>query len=198
MTLPATGASEVFSLEPQYPASCMSMVELVFLRSLQLMKKEKVFEMKLTKEEKKMRDGDEGSAKQKAMELIVRYGNVIGAEALCSVTWADLFCGSHAYLDVLGSGDFDEVFSRMSLCATELVTLESMAATCVCFSGVEPDCTEVPDELLMSTPKKDRNLNFLFRFIDAGVVLSGNCIPSSTWPTDAAIPTRFRKPVQLS
>jgi hypothetical protein len=74
MTLPATGASEVFSLEPQYPASCMSMVELVFLRSLQLMKKEKVFEMKLTKEEKKMLDGDEGSAKQKAMELIVRYG----------------------------------------------------------------------------------------------------------------------------
>ena len=88
------------------------------------MKKEKVFEMKLTNKDKKMLDGDEGPAKQKAMELIVRYGEVIGAEALCSVTWADLFCGSHAYLDVLGAGDFDEVFSRMSLCATEPVPLE--------------------------------------------------------------------------
>lgn len=162
------------------------------------MKKEKVFEMKLTKEEKKMLDGDEGPAKQKAMELIVRYGKVIGAEALFSITWADLFCGSHAYLDVLGAGGFDEVFSRMSLCATEPAPLERMATTCVCFSGVEPDCTEVPDQLLMSPQKKDRNLDFLSRFIDVGVVLSGNCIPSSTWLTDAAIPTRFRKPVRRS
>jgi hypothetical protein len=156
------------------------MVEFVSLRLLQLMKKEKVIAMKLTNKEKKMLDGYEGPAKQKAMELIVRYGKVIGAEALCSVTWADLFCGSHAYLDVLGSGDFDEVFSRMSLCATEPVTLESMATSCVCFSGVEPDCTEVPDQLLMSPQKKDRNLGFLSRFIDAGVVLSGNCIPYIT------------------
>jgi hypothetical protein len=97
---------------------------------------------------------------------------------------------------VLDTSDFDEVFSRMSLCATEPVKLESMATSCVCFSGAEPDCTEVPGQLLMSSPKKDRNLNFLSRFVDAGVVLSGNCIPSSTWPTDAAIPKGFRKPVE--
>jgi predicted aconitase len=34
--------------------------------------------MKLTNKEKKMLDGDEGPAKQKAMELIVRYGKVLG------------------------------------------------------------------------------------------------------------------------
>jgi hypothetical protein len=127
-----------------------------------------------------MLDGYEGPTRQKAMELIVRYGKVLGAEGLCPVTWADLFCGSHAYLNVIGSGDFDEVFSRMSLCATETVTLESMADTCVCFSGIEPDCTEVPDQMLMTPEKKDRNLHFLSRFIDAGVVLSGNCIPYIT------------------
>jgi predicted aconitase len=136
--------------------------------------------MKLTQKEKKMLDGHDGLARQKAMELIVRYGNVLGAEALCTVTWADLFCGSHAYLDVLESKGFDEVFSRMSLCTNETVTLESMAPTCVCFSGVEPDCTEIPDQLLMSPPQKKRNLDFLSRFIDAGVVLSGNCIPYIT------------------
>ena len=73
--------------------------------------------MKLSKKEQKMLDGDEGPVRQKAMELIVRYAKVIGAEALCPVTWADLFCGCHEYLEVVGSGDFDEVFSRMSLCA---------------------------------------------------------------------------------
>ena len=57
------------------------------------MKKESLIEMKLSDNEKKMLDGDEGLPKQKAMELIVRYGKVIGAEELCPVTWADLFCG---------------------------------------------------------------------------------------------------------
>ena len=39
------------------------------------MKKEKVFEMKLTHEEKKMLDGYEGPARQKAMELFVLTGS---------------------------------------------------------------------------------------------------------------------------
>jgi hypothetical protein len=148
------------------------------------MKKESVSVMKLSNKEQKMLDGYEGTVRQKAMELIVRYGKVIGAEALCPVTWADLFCGCHEYLDVIGSGDFDEVFSRMSLCATEIVTLERMANKCVCFSGVEPDCTEVPDQMLMTPKKKEQNLHFLSRFIDAGVVLSGNCIPYDKSPND--------------
>ena len=136
--------------------------------------------MKLSDKEQKMLDGSEGPAKQKAMELIVRYGKVIGADELCPVTWADLFCGCHEYLNVMNSGDFDEVFSRMSLCAEDIVTLERMAPGCVCFSGVEPDCTEVPDRMLMSPSQKDLNIRFLSRFVDAGVVLSGNCIPYLT------------------
>ena len=127
-----------------------------------------------------MLGGGDGPVRQRAMELIVRYGKVIGAEALCRVTWADLFCGCHEYLNVIKSGDFDEVFSRMSLCADDTVTLERMANGCVCFSGVEPDCTEVPDRMLMTSEEKERNLRFLSRFVDAGVVLSGNCIPYLT------------------
>ena len=33
------------------------------------------------------------------------YGRVVGADALCKVTWADLFCGSHHYLDVVPCDD---------------------------------------------------------------------------------------------
>jgi len=60
-----------------------------------------------------MLDGLHGKARQKAIEFIVRYGEVIGAQKLCRVAWADLFCGRHAYLDVIGSNDFDAVFSRL-------------------------------------------------------------------------------------
>jgi predicted aconitase len=136
--------------------------------------------MFLTDDDQRILDGEKGAAPQKAMELVVRYGEIIGAEELCQVTWADLFCGSHAYLDVVPSTDFDEVFSRMALCTCDTLTLDNMAPGCICYSGVEPDCTEVPHKMLMTAEKKNHNLNILARFVDAGVILSGNCIPYLT------------------
>jgi predicted aconitase len=127
-----------------------------------------------------MLDGGEGVVKQKAMELIVRYGNVLEAERLCQVTWADLFCGAHGYLDVVRSDQFNDIFSRMSLCSKESVKLDQMATTCVCFSGIEPDCTEVPDQMLMNPTQQSKNTDHLNRYVDSGVVLSGNCIPYFT------------------
>ena len=136
--------------------------------------------MILTDTEKRILDGAEGTVRQKALEMIVRYGEVLGAERLCRVTWADLFCGTHGYLDVVASDDFDQVFSRMSLCSTEKVSLERMDTGCVCYSGVEPDCTECPGDLLMTAEGHAANLRFLSRFVDAGVVLSGTCVPYLT------------------
>ena len=136
--------------------------------------------MRLTDNDKNILDGKKGAAPQKAMELIVRYGEVIGAQELCSVTWADLFCGCHNYLDVVEIADFDVVFSKMALCTRDIVTLEKMSSGCVCYSGVEPDCTEVPEKMFMNEDKKARNMAFLSRFVDAGVILSGNCIPYLT------------------
>jgi len=72
--------------------------------------------MNLDDTQKATLDGERGVAPQKAMELIVRYARVLGAERLCRVSWADLFCGAHHYLDVAGFDDFDRVFSTMSLC----------------------------------------------------------------------------------
>lgn len=136
--------------------------------------------MHLTDRDKRIIDGENGTAAQKAMDLVIRYGKIIGAEELCPVTWADLFCGCHDYLAVAQSEDFDEVFSRMALCTQETVPLKQMAPGCICYSGVEPDCTEVPDKMFMTREKKERNLAFLSRFVDAGVILSGNCIPYMT------------------
>lgn len=136
--------------------------------------------MILSDEEKRMLDGGEGRARQKAMQLIMRYARVVEAQRLCRVIWADLFCGAHAYLDVVDSDDFDTVFSRMSLCTDETVPLDKMDNRCTCFSGIEPDCTERPRQMLMDPAKKAQNLGMLSRFVDAGVTLSGNCIPYLT------------------
>ncbi|MCG8617417.1 MAG: aconitase X catalytic domain-containing protein, partial [Desulfobacterales bacterium] len=136
--------------------------------------------MRLTDQEKAILDGKKGGAASEAMALMVRYGEVIGAEEMCRVTWADLFCGAHNYLDVAGSSDFDDIFAKMALCTDRKVTLDRMAAGCICYSGVEPDCTEVPGKMYMDAGQQAFNRNMLERFVDAGVILSGNCIPYLT------------------
>lgn len=133
--------------------------------------------MKLSDIEKSILDGERGQAPQKAMELIMRYAGVLGAERLCRVTWADLFCGAHHYLDVAGTDDFDRIFSTMSLCATQPTCLEKMNQGCICYSGVEVDCTEIPGKMLAGPDRQALNLTMLSRFVASGVVLSGTCVP---------------------
>jgi len=48
---------------------------------------------------------------------------------------------------------------------------------CICYSGVEVDCTEVPEQLLAGQDRQAKNLAMLSRFVDSGVVLSGSCVP---------------------
>lgn len=133
--------------------------------------------MDMTDHQKALLDGRFGEAPRKAMELIVRYASVLGAEQLCRVTWADLFCGAHHYLDVAGSEDFDRIFARMSLCTEDPVGLETMHRGCVCYSGVEVDCTERPEQMLASGARQAKNQVMLSRFAAAGVILSGTCVP---------------------
>ena len=56
--------------------------------------------IQLTKEEQDILDGREGRLRQTALENIVRYAQVLGAEKLCKVTKATVFCGNHNYLNV--------------------------------------------------------------------------------------------------
>ncbi len=63
--------------------------------------------MYLTEYQQAIADGRQGLAPQAAMDLIVRYAGVLGADRLCRVTWADLFCGAHHYLYVVTSDDLN-------------------------------------------------------------------------------------------
>jgi predicted aconitase len=66
--------------------------------------------MKFGDVEKAVLNSARGDAPRKAMELIVRCAGALGAEQRCRITWADLFCGLHRCLDVIGSEHFDRIF----------------------------------------------------------------------------------------
>lgn len=131
--------------------------------------------IKLTDEEKRMLDGSRGKLKQKAMELTVRYADVLGAEELCRVTKAHLFCGAHSFLNAMLSDDLDSVLSEMWFCSSEKLKLDKMA--CYCQSCVGPLDPENWREMGATEAEFDKNQAVLARCLDAGVNLIGTCAP---------------------
>lgn len=87
--------------------------------------------MRLSDEEKAMRDGRDGAAVAKAMDLLVRYGEALGAEALVetrnvtgTVTATTPFMRDFA----LSRGGMDAVFSEFSLDSQEVVAIPPVKA----------------------------------------------------------------------
>ncbi len=80
--------------------------------------------MRLADDEKAMLDGKEGPAVQKAMELLVRYGEALGAERLVDTNNAGgVFGGFGPATRGLSE---EEVFCEFSLDSTEVVEIPSM------------------------------------------------------------------------
>lgn len=71
--------------------------------------------MKLTDDERRMLDGGDGPAVAAAMDLLVRYGDVLGAERLVDT---DNVCGANIFnarQRELGGATPDDVFAQLSL-----------------------------------------------------------------------------------
>lgn len=84
--------------------------------------------MKLTAEEQAMLEGSEGPAARKAMDLLVRYGEALGAERLVDTANVAGVPGSSSlfiqnYYDLDGTGDRDVMFSRFDLDSDEAVEI---------------------------------------------------------------------------
>ncbi len=96
--------------------------------------------MKLTDAEQAMLDGGKGKAHQKAMELLVRYGEALGAERLVETsnvcgTWgaATPFMRDFA----LQKGGLDAVFSEFNLDSDEVVaTPDTQVHSCQLIQGI--------------------------------------------------------------
>lgn len=131
--------------------------------------------VKLTDYEKRMLDGQEGPLKQKALEVIVRYADVLGAEKLCEVTKAHLHCGAHHYLNAVQSGDIDRVISEMYFCSPETVPLTGVS--CDAVSDVGPLCPFNYERMGISPAEYEKDQEYLSRYLAAGVKLYSSCVP---------------------
>lgn len=101
--------------------------------------------MKLTDGEQAMLDGREGKAKQKAMDLLVRYGEALGAERFVDTTNV---AGVPAYFSpvlldyykVAPDDAYDIIYSRFDLDSDEIVEVPRMMTnSCALQGGVDAE-----------------------------------------------------------
>src|SRR3954464_8401617 len=95
--------------------------------------------MQLTDAEQAMYDGKHGPAKQKAMDLLVRYGEALGAERLVETNnVAGAFNASTPSVRELARTGFDAVYSELNLDSPEIVEVPRMVAnTCQLITGID-------------------------------------------------------------
>ena len=136
--------------------------------------------VRLGEYEKQLLAGKEGRLKQVCLEKILRYAEVLGAEELCEVTKATVFCGAHNYLNVNPSDTPDEVFSRMNLAVDEIVPFDATYENCSVQSCVAP-CDQYEHEpFAQSGEFFEKNAEFLEQARRAGVIIAGTCAPYLT------------------
>lgn len=101
--------------------------------------------MKLTDSERAMLDGCEGKAKQKAMELLVRYGEALDAERFVDTNNVAGVPGSYSplllsYYKATAENAYDIIYSRFDLDSDEVVNVPRVAASsCHLQGGVDPE-----------------------------------------------------------
>ena len=62
--------------------------------------------IRLSEVERDISEGRQGRLKQVCLENIARYAEILGADELCKITKATVFCGAHNYREQLQS-DYD-------------------------------------------------------------------------------------------
>jgi predicted aconitase len=97
--------------------------------------------MRLTGGEKAMLDGADGLAKQKAMELLVRYAEALGAERFVDTNNVAGVPGSSSlfvqkyYEQHAGASNYEAVFSLYDLDSPEVVAIPKAGANCCHLQG---------------------------------------------------------------
>ena len=97
--------------------------------------------MILADDEKAMLDGAGGKAKQKAMELLVRYAEALGAERfvdtknIAGVPGSSTLFLQKYFEENAGDGGFESVFSRYDLDAGEAMAVPELAGSCCHLQG---------------------------------------------------------------
>ena len=101
--------------------------------------------MKLTDAEKAMLDGGRGKGTQKAMELLVRYAEALGADRFVDTNNVAGVPGSanpflQNYYKGRSTSEYDAIFSYFDLDSDELVDApQALVQTCCLQGGADPD-----------------------------------------------------------
>jgi hypothetical protein len=132
--------------------------------------------MKLTDEEKAMLDGREGPAVQKAMDLLVRYGEALDAERLVdtnNVCGAMTLGGTRG--DLFQRGGFHAVFSELNLDSQEVVEIPcARVYTCQLEHGLSLETAHITGGPL-ETMRSQRDAETFFGA--RGVHMLATCTP---------------------
>lgn len=139
--------------------------------------------MKLADDERAMLDGAQGDAVQAAMDLLVRYGEVLGAERLVdtdNVCGANLFGSRHLSVCGLTAPDAgfspnDAGFSEHSLDAPEPLTIPPVRAQS--YQLIGPMDTEKWEVQGLSPEERDRILDSERYSAEHGIHLMNTCTP---------------------
>jgi predicted aconitase len=131
--------------------------------------------VKLTEYEQEMLDGKHGALKKQAMTKVVEYANVLGAEELCEVTMAHVFCGAHGYLSAAGKEDVNETVSEMQFCSDQ--PMPDDPYVCYCQADCGPMDPINYSKMNVTPEEGARNSEFLKYYLDRGVNLVGTCVP---------------------
>jgi predicted aconitase len=135
--------------------------------------------MQLRDDERALLDGGGGKAKQKAMELLVRYGEALGAERFVKTTnvagvpgQASVFLANHY---AKSGGGRDAIFSHFDLDSDELVEMPQVVTqSCHLQGGYDPENWQ----LLGATEQAARVLKESEKYAaDRGVRILKTCTP---------------------
>jgi predicted aconitase len=130
--------------------------------------------MQLKDDEKAMLDGKEGPTVQKAMEMLVRYGEALGAE--CFVDTANV--GGYMITDrqsMKKYKTFDGVFSEISLDSDTVVPFTKVKVpSCQFETSIEPDHYELIGKTREDVELYHENIRYLARM---GIQVMCTCTP---------------------
>lgn len=129
----------------------------------------------LTQYEQEMLVGKYGRLKQQALQKVIEYARVLGAQELCEVTMAHVFCGAHGYLSAAGEGSVEKIVSQMQYCTEEILPLTEMA--CYCQSDCGPMDPKAYARMGVSETEARRNREFLDYYCQSGINMVGTCVP---------------------
>ena len=140
--------------------------------------------MRLAPGEQAMLNGKEGRARQKAMELLVQYGDALGAEQFVDTNNVHLLIGFHFYPDILlrklDVADIDAFVSRSVLNSDERVVVDKVKAfTTMHITSMDLDHWDLQQATRLGDPDNFRDLvvgieNYCKRI---GVAVTSTCCP---------------------